>query len=107
MTAGPVPALLRCDPGAPACPAGTVETDGVHAVVDGSCVVEGSPRTLGDAWVIEPGPQPGVVAGPEGLSHIVVFADRRAVGGFAASGDAASRDLAAGLLRETADLSTS
>ena len=119
VTAGPVLALLRCDPGAPACPAGTLQTEVFHAVVAGSCVVEGSPREpsagereglaprkkrLGDAWVTEPGPQPEVVAGPDGLSHIVVFADRRAVGGFAASGVAASRDLAASILRETADL---
>ena len=88
-------------------------------IVAGSCVVDGSHRELsagereglaprkkrlGDAWVTEPGPQPEVVAGPGGLSHIVVFADRRAVGGFTASGDAASRNLAASLLRETAAL---
>ena len=106
-TAGPVLALLRCDAGAPACPAGTVETEVFHAVVTGSCVVEGSTRELGDAWVTAPGPQPEVLAGPDGLSHIVVFADRRAVGGFTAAGDAASRDLAASLLGATADLSVS
>ena len=106
VTAGPVLALLRCDPGAPACPAGTLQTEVFHAVVAGSCVVEGSPRGLGDAWVTAPGPQPEVLAGPDGLSHIVVFADRRAVGGFTASGDAAGRDLATSLLRATADLSS-
>ena len=104
-TAGPVLALLRCEPGAPACPAGTVDTEVFHAVVAGSCQVEGSPRALGDAWVAAPGPQPGVVAGPDGLSHIVVFADRRAVGGFAASGDVAGRRVADSLLQATADLS--
>ena len=107
VTAGPVLALLRCDPGAPACPAGTVDTDVFHAVVAGSCLVDGSPRALGDAWVHEPGPQPEVVAGPDGLSHIVVFADRRAVGGFTASGGSPGRELAAGLLRETAALAAS
>jgi len=105
VTAGPVLALLRCEPGAPACPAGTVDTEVFHAVVAGSCQVEGSPRALGDAWVTAPGPQPGVVAGPDGLSHIVVFADRRAVGGFAASGDVAGRRVADSLLQATADLS--
>ena len=105
VTAGPVLALLRCEPGAPACPAGTVDTEVFHAVVAGSCQVEGSPRALGDAWVTAPGPQPGVVAGPGGLSHIVVFADRRAVGGFAASGDVAGRRVADSLLQATADLS--
>ena len=105
VTAGPVLALLRCEPGAPACPAGTVDTEVFHAVVAGSCQVEGSPRALGDAWVAAPGPQPGVVAGPDGLSHIVVFADRRAVGGFAASGDVAGRRVADSLLQATADLS--
>ena len=107
VTAGPVLALLRCDPGAPACPAGTVDTEVFHAVVAGSCEVGGSTRTLGDAWLTSAGPQPEVVAGPDGLSHIVVFADRRAVGGFAASGDAAGQELAASLLRETATLSAS
>lgn len=102
--AGPVLALLRCDPGAPACPAGTVETEVFHAVVAGSCVVGGTRRALTDAWVTEPGVQPEVVAGADGLSHVIVFADRRAVGGFTASGDADSRELAASLLRETAAL---
>ncbi len=105
VTAGPVLALLRCEPGAPACPAGTVDTEVFHAVVAGSCQVEGSPRALGDAWVTAPGTQPRVVAGPDGLSHIVVFADRRAVGGFAASGDVAGRRVADSLLQATADLS--
>ena len=86
---------------------GRFETEVFHAVVAGSCVVEGSTRELGDAWVTASGPQPEVVAGPDGLSHIVVFADRRAVEGFTAAGDAASRDLAASLLGATADLSVS
>lgn len=104
VTAGPVLALLRCGPGALAFPAGTVETEVFHAVVEGSCVIEGETRELGDAWLDEPGPQREVRAGPGGLSHIVVFGDRRALGGFTASGDSAGRDLAATILRETAAL---
>ena len=107
VTAGPVLALFRCDPGVAAFPAGTVNTEVFHAIVEGSCVVGASHRGLGDAWLNEPGPQPEVVAGPDGLSHIVVFGDRRAVEGFAPSGDAASRDLAASILRETAALTAS
>ena len=101
VKAGPV---LRCDPGTPVCPAGTVGTEVFHAIVAGSCDVEGSTRKLGDAWVTAPGPQPEVVAGADGLSHIIVFGDRRALADFVASGDAASLKLADSLVRVTADL---
>lgn len=104
VTAGPVLALLRCDPGAPAFPAGTLDTEAFHAVVSGSCVVDGSTKALGDAWLTAAGAQPEVVAGPDGLQHIVLIGDRRAVPRFEASGDAAGRDLAARLVQATADL---
>ena len=105
VAAGPVLVLLQCEPGKPAHSAGTLQTEVFHSVVDGSCVVEGSIMKLGDAWLPGPGDQSEVVAGPDGLSQLVVFGDRRAFKHFEPSTDGFGRDLALSIVRAADELS--
>lgn len=79
-TVGPVLVLLRSDPGALVVPGGTLGTEALHVVADGTGVVAGVTKTLGDFWLAEAGmQQPEVVAGPNGMSHVLVIGDRRAL----------------------------
>lgn len=107
VAAGPVLVLLRCEPGKPAHSAGTLQTEVFHSVVGGSCVVEGSIMKLGDAWLTGPGDQSEVVAGPDGLSQLVVFGDRRELKHFQSTAAGLGRDLAISIVRAADELSIS
>lgn len=74
---GPVLVLLNSDPGARVVPAGRLGTEALHVIAEGSCTVDGATKTLGDFWLSEAGAQSEVVAGPEGLSHVLVIGERQ------------------------------
>jgi hypothetical protein len=79
---GPVLVLLKGDPGAGVVPAGNLGTETLHVVVEGACTVDGVTKTFGDFWLNEAGAQPEVVAGPEGLSHVLLIGERQALSKF-------------------------
>ena len=81
-TLGPVLVLLNSDSGAQAVPAGNLSTETLHVVAGGSCVVDGATKMLGDFWLTESGAQSEVVAGPDGLSHVLVIGERQALPAF-------------------------
>lgn len=85
---GPVLVLLQSDPGVLVVPAVTLATETLHIVVDGSCVVDGETKKLGDFWVVETGEQSAVVAGSNGSSHALVIGNRQALDGFDVSNSA-------------------
>ena len=76
---GPVLVLLKGDPGTAVVPAGNLATETLHVVVEGACTVDGVRKTFGDFWLNEAGAQPEVVAGPEGLSHVLLIGERQAL----------------------------
>ena len=80
--------MLHSDPGALVAPAGTLASETLHMVVDGSCQVDGETRTLGDFWVAQAGQQSEVIAGASGMSHALLIGNRQAVAGFDVSKDA-------------------
>lgn len=79
---GPVLALLNSDPGAKVVPGGSLATEILHVVVEGSCTIDGEIKNLGDFWLSEAGVQPEMVAGPQGLSHILLIGERQKLSGF-------------------------
>jgi hypothetical protein len=83
---GPVLVLLNGDPGARVVPAGNLGTETLHVVAEGSCTVDGVAKTLGDFWLSEAGSQPEVVAGPEGLSHVLLIGERQELPKFTVGG---------------------
>jgi hypothetical protein len=79
---GPVLVLLNGEPRARVVPAGNLGTETLHVVAEGSCTVDGVIKTLGDFWLSEAGAQPEVVAGPEGLSHVLLIGERQELSNF-------------------------
>ena len=79
---GPIVVLVRSEPGELAIPACSFDTEVVHLVIEGDCTVGGDLLSQGDLRLITAGNrcQP-VVAGPDGLSHVMVISDRRALRG--------------------------
>jgi hypothetical protein len=78
---GPLVVLTQQSADACAAPGGLVGTDVVRIVVRGSCMIGDRDYVAGDLHVRRAGPVDEVVAGSEGLSEVVIFADRRAVQG--------------------------
>ena len=63
-------------------PGGSLATEILHVVVEGSCTIDGEIKNLGDFWLSEAGVQPEMVAGPQGLSHILLIGERQKLSGF-------------------------
>lgn len=82
---GPVLVLLHSEPGAKVVPGGDIATEMLHAVVKGACTSGGENKSLGDFWLTEAGAQPEVIAGPDGLAHILLIGERQELSGFIAS----------------------
>lgn len=80
---GPVLLLARANAGATVLPAGSFGTEVLHVVVSGSALIGDGVLDTGDLRLQEAqAPGSGVVAGPNGLSHVVVIGDRRALTAF-------------------------
>jgi hypothetical protein len=78
--AGPLLLLLRCNPGVIALPARAFDTEILLMVVEGACRIGESALEMGDMRLQESRTiGPPIVAGDEGLSLYVLFADRRGV----------------------------
>ena len=88
VVVGPVLVLLNSDPGAKVVPGGSLITDVLHVVVEGSCTIGGEIKKLGDFWLTAAGVQPEVVAGPEGLSHIMLIGERQKLSSFNVANEA-------------------
>lgn len=79
-TCGPVLVFLDCEPGCDALPGRSLGTEVIVAPVSGRIDAEGVTLAQGDVRLEEAGvPQPALVAGPEGVHLVVIFADRRAL----------------------------
>jgi hypothetical protein len=79
-TLGPVLVLLDCDANCEALPDRVVPTEVIVAPVSGSVDAAGVLLEQGDVRVEEAGiEQPALVAGPQGVHLVVIFADRRAL----------------------------
>jgi hypothetical protein len=101
---GPVVLLISTPAGKVASPAYTFGTDSFRLVIDGSYAVGGESRVMGDMRIHPAGvPWPEVVAGPEGLGHVLILGDRRGATAEVDGSAAASRwaaqlgDLVAGM----------
>jgi hypothetical protein len=79
-TAGPVLVFLDGAPGSEVVPPRAIGSDTIVAPVTGSIDAAGTALGQGDVRVEEPGVEhPGLVAGPDGVQLVVIFADRRAL----------------------------
>lgn len=77
---GPVILLLQAKAGATARPACTFATEVLHMIVKGSCTIGADALRLGDVRLQEAdAPSPAIVAGPDGLSLVLVVGDRREI----------------------------
>jgi hypothetical protein len=76
--AGPVLVFVDCAAGCEAIPARTLATETVLAPVSGSVAAAGTTLVQGDVRVEERDvPHPALVAGPDGVQLVLIFADRR------------------------------
>jgi hypothetical protein len=79
-TRGPVLVFLACRAGREAIPSHSIATETIVAPVSGSVDADGVELTQGDVRVEEADVRhPSLVAGPEGVHLVVIFADRRAL----------------------------
>ena len=79
-TSGPVLVFLDCAAGTEVAPPRSVGTETIVAPVSGSVDAAGTTLTQGDVRVDEAGAeQPPLVAGPDGVQLVLIFADRRAL----------------------------
>jgi hypothetical protein len=77
---GPVLLFLDCDAGCEALPSHSIDTEVIVAPVSGSVEAAGVVLEQGDVRVEEAGvDHPALVAGPDGVSLVVIVADRRAL----------------------------
>jgi hypothetical protein len=77
---GPVLAFLDCEAECEALPTHAIDTEVIVAPVSGSVAAAGVVLQQGDVRVEEAGAeQPALVAGPDGVHLVVIFADRRAL----------------------------
>jgi hypothetical protein len=79
-TCGPVLVFLACGAGREAIPSRSIGTEAIVAPTSGSVEANGVELTQGDVRMEEANVRhPALVAGPEGVHLVVVFADRRAL----------------------------
>ena len=79
-TSGPVIVLLDGAPGATCLPARSIGSDTLVAPVTGTVDAAGTTLGQGDVRIEEPaGTHPELVAGPDGVQLVALFADRRAL----------------------------
>jgi hypothetical protein len=77
---GPVLVFLDCAPGREALPPRSIGTEAIVAPVSGSIDAAGTTLAHGDVRVEEADvDHPALVAGPDGVQLVVIFADRRAL----------------------------
>ena len=82
---GPVMVMLHSIPGAQLVPAYSLTSETLHIVVDGTCQVAGETKRVGEFWTQAAGPQPQVITGTEGASHVVLIGNRQSVAGINAT----------------------